>query len=174
MTQAARSWAEEFDEHRPYPGLTHVELGSELPRLFAPITESETTTALKAYGGSDPRFNPRGWAMPAGPLPQAYLEFLLWANGGWFVNGRRAFDPLLPLQEVRGFVLNYEFPHYMPGALPFALDGGGGFYTFDLRSPRGPAPVLWTHASDLGFESARPVATSFRDCLSGRSDPAAF
>ncbi|WP_333779685.1 SMI1/KNR4 family protein [Saccharopolyspora indica] len=64
---------------------------------------------------------------------------------------------------------DYQFAAYMPGAVPIALDGGGGFYVLDVRGGRndGDHPVVWSHAGSLGWDvdDHRPVAPDFASLL---------
>lgn len=61
--------------------------------------------------------------------------------------------------------MGYDFPQYMPGALPFASDGDGGFYVFDMRHAaiEGEYPVLTVEAGNLGYDddAAQFLASSF-------------
>ncbi|MET7402661.1 SMI1/KNR4 family protein [Dactylosporangium sp. NPDC005572] len=100
----------------------------------------------------------RRWRVPGRPPPASYLTWLSWSNGGVFGNGERWFQ-LLPVDGpggVRAMLLAYELPEYMPGALPFALNGGGVFYLFDMRAPAdadGEYPVVASHAGNLGWNT---------------------
>ena len=48
-------------------------------------------------------------------------------------------------ETLREYLLHYEFPEYMPGAVPIGLDGGGVFGVFDLRD--GPSDKVWAIGS---------------------------
>jgi hypothetical protein len=112
--------------------------------------------------------------LPDGPLPPSYLSLLRWSDGGSFVNGDHRFDPFLPCSRLREYLLGYHVPQYMPGALPFALDGGGGFYLFDMRAGpvRGEYPLLYAGASNLRYDDAVAVASSLIEACRGTTDPA--
>jgi hypothetical protein len=62
----------------------------------------------------------------------------------------------------------------MPGSLPFAFDGKGCFYLFDMRSGsvEGEYPVLFTGSGNLGYDDAVRVAESFVETCNGTTDPA--
>ena len=79
--------------------------------------------------------DPERWIIPSGPLPPAYLSFLRWSNGGEFRNGDRLlqFFGTSGDNGVREMMLAYRVPYWAPGLLPFAFDGGGVFYAFDMR-----------------------------------------
>ena len=101
-------------------------------------------------------------------LPASYLSFLGWSNGGEFRNGERwfqFFQALHPSQGVHAMQLAYGVPRYMPGALPFAFNGGGAFYLFDTRFglAADEYPVVIARAGNLGWapDECFPVAPSF-------------
>jgi hypothetical protein len=64
---------------------------------------------------------------------------------------------------MREYLLAYQFPHYMPGAVPLGLDGGGIFAVFDTRAGLrdGEYPILASGAGDLCWDDAVPLAASF-------------
>jgi hypothetical protein len=77
--------------------------------------------------------------------------------------------------------LAYHLPEYMPGALPFAFNGGGVFYLFDLREPAdadGQYPVVAVHAGNLGWATHEegyppecwPVADGLEQACRGRTN----
>lgn len=60
--------------------------------------------------------------------------------------------------DMPGAFHDYELAEYLPGAWPLALDGAGGLYCLDLRpgvagasGPGDPAPLVWSHAGNLGW-----------------------
>jgi len=63
----------------------------------------------------------------------------------------------------------------MPGAVPFAFDGGGGFYMFDMRAdPQGDEfPIVFSHSGNLGWgeDEFVPVAATFREACLGKDHP---
>ena len=99
-----------------------------------------------------------------------YLGFLRWSNGGYFQGIARDLDPLFSTHEVRDYMLTYNIPHWMPETCPIGFDGGGGFYLLDMRKELQPRefPVVWAHASNLGFEDARQLAKSFSEFIEKR------
>lgn len=117
-------------------------------------------------------FDPRKWQIPAKPLPASFLDFLKWSNGGAFINGDQKFDPIFSTKTLRDYLVSYAVPQYMPEALPFAFDGGGNFYLFDMRSDSasGEHPVLFTATGNLGYDDAVLVADSFLETCKGTTD----
>jgi hypothetical protein len=115
--------------------------------------------------------DPSRWRLPSGGLPRPLRAFLEWSNGGVFTTGARRFQ-FLAARELRATLLTHHFPVHMPDALPFARDGGGCFYVFDLRAPApdGAFPVVFCAAGNLGFGSAIALG-GFTDALRGATDP---
>jgi len=92
-----------------------------------------------------------------------------------FPSARRLIAPSSAARKggVTPHLLAYHVPQYMPGALPFAMDGGGGFYLFDLRADAidGEYPIFFAHAGNLGWDDAVPVAQTFPDACRGNTNP---
>jgi hypothetical protein len=69
-------------------------------------------------------------------------------------------------------MLAYHLPEYMPGGLPFAFNGGGTFYLFDMRegAVHGEYPVVCSHAGNLGWgpDACFLVASSFEVACRGQ------
>jgi len=61
----------------------------------------------------------------------------------------------------------------MPDSLPFAFDGYGDFYLFDMRRDpvEGEYPILFILSGNLGYEDAIIVATSFVEACNGTTNP---
>jgi hypothetical protein len=162
-------WAAVFDHADRNPPLAAELLSAVSPSISTPLEPTEAE-AIRGEGGPDTG----GWQFPTRPLPASYLLFLAWSNGGFFLTGDREFQ-MLAAEELREYLITYRVPYHMPGAVPFALDGGGSFFLFDLRSPADPAgeyPVLFAPAGNLAFDVAVSVARSFPDVCRGRTDPA--
>jgi hypothetical protein len=103
------------------------------------------------------------------PLPSSYQLFLLASNGGWGRSGEREFG-LFGTEEVVRYAQDYKFAEYMPGALPFALDGGGSFYVFDLRAApdaRGKYPVVTCGSGTNTWDMAEALTPSFPEACRG-------
>lgn len=71
----------------------------------------------------------------AGPaLPEKYLDFLRFTNGG---EGELGIDPwyfqVWPAEEVIDSNRNYGVQEYIPGFFAFGTNGGGELLAFDMR-----------------------------------------
>lgn len=66
-------------------------------------------------------------------LDTSYKTFLLESNGGEFLRGEREYQ-MFSVNEICDFYEIYLFETYMPYALPFAMDGYGNFFLFDMRT----------------------------------------
>jgi hypothetical protein len=163
------TWATLFDEAYPEPPVPPQYLDGSVIEdyLFAPPSGEELKDLVAR------EVIPTFWENAQRLLPPSYKAFLGWSNGGTFVAGDREFQ-MLKVQELREYLLLYDVPRDMPGAVPFGLDGGGGFYLFDLRGPpddRGEYPVLFAPSKDLGYESAVVLGRSFEEVLRDRRNP---
>ena len=182
-------WSSVFDYRGPQLGATQRQLADFATQLFQPLTGQEIADIAAQQRNPFPPNHPlhpgylpidaSRWRLPPEqPLPPSYLSLLSWTNGGDFGNGERWFQ-LLPTDGPRGVratMLAYELPEYMPGALPFAFNGGGVFYLFDLRRPAdadGEYPVVASHAGNLGWgtdDECWPVADRLEDACRGRTN----
>lgn len=176
-------WAAVFDESHPVDGASHELIDEFLASVVQPLSGQEINAIVEAqrnpFPATDPLHNrwtpidPTNWSMPSGDLPQDYIDFLQWSNGGEFMTGSRRFQ-FLPATDqghgVRATLLGYMVPEYLPGLLPFAFDGGGTLYLFDMREPLvdGNYPIAVSHAGDLGFP-AITIAESFVAACKGTS-----
>ena len=180
-------WPSEFEIGHPVPGATLDELAQFQKLLFEPLSAEEIskvnasqsnpfvkTSAL--YKAWQP-FDASSWKIPAGDLPEEYLSFLRYSNGGEFGSGGRWFQ-FFPLDDsnmgVRAMLLAYHIPQYWPNAIPFALDGNGWFYAFDMRSEPidGSYPIYCSHAGNLGWseDESALVASTFIGACRGTTD----
>jgi hypothetical protein len=66
-------------------------------------------------------------------------------------------------------MLIYGVPEYTPGILPFAFNGGGTFYAFDLRGRRERRECPIVGAQCCVPKGAYSVATSFLRACQGRT-----
>lgn len=122
-------------------------------------------SAYKPFDASD-------WALPSFSFPDSYLSFLRWSNGGTFTKGGREFGffPAIDSRRgVRAMMLAYHIPEYMKYAVPFAFDGAGTFYLFDMRKTPsgGDFPIVLAHAGSLGWDEddCECLAESFEKAL---------
>ena len=97
-------------------------------------------------------------------LPPSYVELLKLSNGGGITIGDREIAFFSPT-EMREYLVAYQFPHYIPGALPFGLNGGGVFYVFDMREPMKASdyPILAAAAGNLVYDDA-PLRERLLSC----------
>jgi hypothetical protein len=185
------NWESVFDEIHSQPGATDDDIAGLVKVLSQPLSQTEIDQVRTKHlhlgrlleescaklGVPVPRVFPWGdcsnWQIPRGNLPESYLHFLRWSNGGAFRKGSKWLDPVFRTDEVRGYLLSYDLPEHMPGALPFAFDGGGTFYLFDMREAPldGEYPVLVAHASNLGFGASHTVGASLLQACQADVDP---
>lgn len=101
---------------------------------------------------------------PVTKLCDKYISFLKESNGGGFLNGDREYQ-WFSSEEVKDFYYSYKFNIFMPFAFPFALDGNGSFYLFNLR--RLDNKVYTVSASNMGWdeEECYILAESFCEML---------
>lgn len=115
-------------------------------------------------------FDPRLWRLPQRPFPPSYVSLLQWSDGGEFAREERGLFPLFACDDLRGYMLQYHVPEYMPGALPFGMNGGGEFYLLDMRHPADDDqeyPVLQASAGNLCYVDAEVLGSSIWHAFSG-------
>jgi hypothetical protein len=173
-----------FKRRYPVPGATQAELSELIASLQRPLSEVEIATLNASQRNPFPKTDPmhgtykpfdtRKWLLPGKPLPESHVRFLSWSNGGAFFNRDRAFDPFFATHEIRSYLLSYHIPQYMPGAVPFAFDGAGAFYLFDMRADPvgGEYPIRYVGSGNLNYEDSVLVASSFVEACRGTSNPA--
>lgn len=144
--------------------------------VLSPLTEEEiceiNSQQKNPFPVSDPLhekyrpFDPSKWNIPMRPFPETFVAFLTWSNGGNFLTGEREFD-MFGTMSIRKYLLAYQIPEYMPGAVPFAFDGCGGFYLFDMREVMidGEYPIVMVNSGSLGWdqEDAIRIADTFSE-----------
>ena len=178
-------WNSIFSQHNPQCGASESEITRLVASIFLPLSaaelaEARTQCSRNPFPKSDPLhaqfqpFDPAAWQLPNAVLPASFLDFLRFSNGGDFGNGDRWFQFFPSIDDrhgLRAMMLAYEFPQYMPLALPFALNGAGTFYAFDLRRSaiHGEYPIVASHASTLGWKTDeyRSVAATFPEACAG-------
>jgi len=179
------NWSNLFEQQHSQPGATDEQLRAFKESVLLPLTVEEIAEINSRQRNPFPRtdplhpayrpFDPAIWVLPAGDLPETYLSLLRWANGGQFGNGERWFQffPTIdPGQGVRAMLLAYQFPQYMPGVMPFALDGCGNFYLFDMRTKPvlGEYPILTAHAGSMSWSEGSwlRIADTFVEVCEGK------
>jgi len=178
-------WSTIFAVSFPNPGATDTELSAAIKALTSPLSQEELQSIahsqINPFPPSDPLygayrpFDPAAWVIPNRPFPSDFISFLGWSNGGSFFNQDRHFDPFLSCTELRHYLVGYRFPEYLPGAVPFALDGNSRVYFFDMRrdSESNEYPVLFTSLGDLRYKHSILVGDSFIEVCAGTTDPQA-
>lgn len=111
----------------------------------------------------------KGQAFPYPVLPATLTELLLESNGGTFTCGQREYQ-VFSAAELQTLYESYQFDKYMPFALPWAMDGCGNFYLFNLRNE--DCAVYAVSAGNLGWgpDECYRIADSLEDCL-GQVNP---
>ena len=103
-------------------------------------------------------------------FPAGLRGVLVDANGVVYWDGVREIQFL----GTRGMIEAYEdhdFPEFMPGAFPFAMDGSGHFLV--LARGRGEE-VHVVHAGALSWEDSRKIASSLEEFLDDPRRPEAY
>ena len=137
-------WTKVFDHAQPEKGASEAEVATFVASLGLPADRT---------------------------VPPSYLSFVRYSDGGFFQNGGRAFQ--MYGTGLRAMMRDYDVPQYMPLAVPFAFNGGGVMYLFDMRQPPdadGEYPIICAHASNLDFDphDSPKVADSFPEVCRGR------
>lgn len=103
-------------------------------------------------------------AFPRSVLPSALITLLRKSNGGDFTVGQREYQ-LFSTAEICKTYETYQFDLYMPFALPWAMDGCGNFYVFNLRGE--DAAVYAVSAGNMGWapDECFRIANNFEECL---------
>lgn len=181
------NWETVFDWKQKEPGASKAVLDQFVSEVGRAMTHTEIETVNRSqqnpFPPADPLhaayrpFDPSAWVVPNRPLPTTYLSLLSWSDGGGFRNGDREFgffSALGPSGGVRAMLLAYHLPEYMQWALPFAFNGGGVFYLFDMRRPavKGEYPIVAASAGYLSWdcEAWRVVAETFPDACRGTTN----
>ncbi len=181
---SAIAWDALFEHGTRERPATESDIEYLIHSTLAPLSEIEIVELRTNQRNPFPRshslyhsyepFDPSRWELPKRTFPASFIDFLRWSNGGNFVNGHREFGMFDP-QSIREYLLAYNIPEYMSGAIPFALDGGGGFFLFDMRQDLhgGEYPIAFSHSGNLGWEHDEYaiIAASFAEACSDPTDP---
>jgi hypothetical protein len=175
------NWESIFEKAYPVPGANREEIERFVNSLMAPLSEDEIDEINRWQTNPFPKkdplhryyrpFDPRLWVLPNRPLPASYLDFLAWSDGPECMNGERSIG-FFGTKKAREYLLCYNVPEHMPLALPFAFNGGGVFYLFDMREEAvdGEYPIVVASAGVLDWEEAPCIAASFIEACSGKTD----
>ena len=143
------------------------ELNAYLQAAFSDAEVSRLSQYLDAEtAASIPGSKPEIRELPAG-----YVELLTLSNGGGISIGDREIA-FFKKQSLREYLVEYQFPIYMPAALPFGLNGGGVFYVFDMRKPATNAeyPILAAASGNLSYDDAPTIAHSMHELFADKTN----
>lgn len=171
----AINWNNIFDEAYTRSGATEDEIDEFIATALSPLSNEEIETICNSQSNPFPEsnplyatwkpFDPAEWTIPDRPFPPAYLSLLRWSNGADCRTGENLFQFFPALDSghgVRAMMLGYHVPEYLPGFVPFAFDGCGMFYLFDMRQPAvdDEYPIVCCHSGCLDLEEAARIADS--------------
>jgi hypothetical protein len=147
-------WATVFAEvNRKEGGLDPQALAAALAGIQRPFERDEIEEMLAIEPEIDSLQN--SLAQVEDRWPGSWLSFLNWSNGGDFINGDRGFQDMFSVDQVREYTTCYGVAAFLPGAIPFAMDGGGCLYMFDTREA--PISGVGSHMEGTGqFSGAFP------------------
>jgi hypothetical protein len=172
---ALASWAD------PEPGATEEQIQQLLDSISEPLTEEkirllEERLGVNPYPPSDPAhatympIDARALRMPARRLPDSFLDFLRWSNGGRFRHGNRELE-FFGCEGVRNMRFNTCLVAFAPLVVPFGWHDGNmlGFDTG--KDPgNGEFPVVFVHQEMMRYPFE--VASGFVEFCRGMTDPA--
>ncbi|MFB6363346.1 SMI1/KNR4 family protein [Paenibacillus elgii] len=180
-------WSNLFEEqYRKLEGATQDELDRLVkmwneklsPQEIAEIEELHKYlfSANNPFHALYKPFDPSLWDLPQKKLPDSYLDFLRYSNGGEFMTGDRYFQ-FFGTKELREYNLAHAFPEFMAGSVSIGMDGCGNHYILDMRDDmiEGEYPILAAHSGTLGYEdeegftTCKQVARSFPELCKGTS-----
>ncbi|QEX18343.1 hypothetical protein FRZ44_36480 [Hypericibacter terrae] len=125
------------------------------------MTPEDRKSLLVDFNGNPPATpaSLRLFEMTAGlALPQDYVDFLRYENGGEGFIGS-AYLILWRVEELLELNRAYQVTDYAPGLLLFGSDGGGEAFAFDRRSDI--APVVLVPFVGMDLKLIRPLASTF-------------
>lgn len=133
--------------------------------LQAPF-DNEEVARLSMYLDDDRAASITGSKPEIRDLPNSYVDLLAISDGGGITIGEREIA-YFEAESMRNYMIDYQFPVYMPHALPFGLNGGAVFYIFDMRKPaiNGEFPIIAASSGNLCYDDAPAIAQSIRELL---------
>ncbi|MCP3772324.1 SMI1/KNR4 family protein [Paenibacillus sp. MZ04-78.2] len=178
-------WSNVFEEqYRKLEGATQDELDRLVKTWNEKLSPQEIAGIVERQKNPFPAnhplhaeykpFDPSLWDLPQKKLPDSYLDFLRYSNGGEFMTGDRYFQ-FFGTKELREYNLAYLFPEFMTGSVSIGMDGCGNHYILDMREDmiEGEYPILAAHSGTLGYEdeegfiTCKQVARSFPELCKG-------
>lgn len=179
----AAFWSGLFEHAERQPGASEEQIQQFLQSISRRFSQWEADRFIRffqrnPFPPSDSRHHtyvppdPSTWNFPSRGVPNSYLDFLRWSNGGIFRNGERVFE-FYPCEGVRSYLITYYTPAFTPYLVPFASDQAerGNWYGFDTRSDpvNGEFPILFGQWNSLGDDYV--LAETFLDLCRGTTDP---
>jgi len=98
-----------------------------------------------------------------GVLPEGYMRFLQFANGGEGFIGANTYAILWRIEELLSMNREHQVSEYAPGLFVFGSDGGGEAFAFDLRSQ--PASIVSVPFVGMALDLISPIAATFEGFL---------
>ena len=92
-------------------------------------------------------------------LPEDYVKFLDWTNGGEGYIGSHSYVILWRVGELKEMNEAYQAAIYAPGLFLFGSNRGGEAFAFDMRPERSGVVAVPFLGMDVSL--ARPIASSF-------------
>jgi hypothetical protein len=170
-------WSSVLCRHGPcHPGATEETILRSSLSTFQPITLDEIRVvrdnSRNPWFPGTPDYqnwlptDASGWVFPLGPFPLSYLSLVRWANGGSFrVGVDREFE-LVPIDGIRGQMIELKSPKNMSLAVPFAWGDYYDFYCFDMRQgPSDEYPILVTGGNTMHYAISSCVAPGLLEFL---------
>ena len=151
-----------YDRHPGLDAAAVPELNSFLQSEFS----DEEVARLSQYLDAETAAAIPGSKPAIRNLPTSYVELLVISHGGGIAVGDREIA-FFERESLRNNLIDYQFPVYMPAALPFGLNGGGVFYVFDMRdaAENGEFPILAASSGNLCYDDAPVIARSIQELL---------
>ncbi len=137
-------WSTRFDEGKPKPGCSVEEIRKLSASIARPLDDEELAYLREIVARNSTEPDPILWPWPRRGLPESYLSFLRWSNGGTFRCGERWVE-FFEAGWARNTMLANLFPLIVPRVVPFAAPPtSGGWYGFDtgVEPVDGEFPVL--------------------------------
>ena len=159
------------DVFQKYKLLTDDEISSELKLFNKIITPEEEKEIIENISSNEIKeyFN----YFVDKIFPISFLNFLKYCNIQEIENGKRYFV-FYSLKDIRDLTISYSYPKWLKGGVPFASNGGGKHYVFDMRqnSINGEYPIYAVDLCNLGWETngIYLLGNTFLEVVTGKKD----
>jgi hypothetical protein len=101
------------------------------------------------------------WAR--GKLPESYLDFLKFSNGGEGFVGKYAYLLLYPAEDIPKLVKAAGVDRFAPGLILIGSDGGDTVYAFDTNQES--TPIVAASAECLSLDNTKTIGSDFEEFL---------